>query len=91
MNDQIFLQANKVFTGQQRDNKEKGNDKSKRCKAIDQEDMENMFKNYFTPGLVTFNAKVLLQKVFFDIMYYTGRRGKEGLHELDKNSFEQMA
>ena len=88
MNNRIFLQANKVFTRCQQDNEEKGKDTSKPRKAIDQQDMGHLFKNYFTPGLSTFNAKVLLQKAFFDIVYYTGRRGKEGLCELDKKSFE---
>ena len=29
-----------------------------------------------------------MHKVFFDIMYYTGRRAKEGLRNLTKNSFD---
>ena len=88
MNDQVFLQANKVFTGRLHDNKEKGHDKTKRQLPIDKEDMEKLFQNYFTPGLESGDTKVLLQKVFFDIVYYTGRRGKEGLRDLDKNSFD---
>ena len=79
MNDRVFLQANKVFTGRLRDNKEKGNDKSKPRVAIDQEDLETLFKNYFTPAMQTLDTYVLVQKIFFDIIYYTGRRGKEGL------------
>ena len=78
MNDQMFLQANKVFTGRLRDNKEKGLDISKPRQSIDQMDLENLFKNYFTPGIQNKNTQVLLEKVFFDILYYTGRRGKEG-------------
>ena len=34
------------------------------------------------------NTQVLVHKVFFDIVYYTGRRAKEGLRELSKNSFD---
>ena len=88
MNDRAFLQANKVFTGHLRDNKEKGLDTSKPRIAIEQDDMEKLFKEYFTPAMKSFNPKVLVQKVFFDIVYYTGRRGKEGLRSLDKKSFE---
>ena len=88
MNDPIFLQANKVLTGRLRDNKEKGYDVSKPRAAIDQTDLENLFKNYFIPGLKNNNTKVLLHKVFFDILYYTGRCGKEGLRNLNKKSFE---
>ena len=87
MNDQIFLQANKVFTGRLRDNKEKGLDSAKARQAIDQEDLENLFKNYLTPGLKIGDTKVLLHKIFFDVVYYTGRRGKEGLRSLSKTSF----
>ena len=36
----------------------------------------------------SFNPKVFVQKVFFDIVYYTGCRGKEGLRSLEKKSFE---
>ena len=76
-----------VFTGRLRDNKEKGIDKSTRRLAIDAQDMEKLFKNYFMQAVTGTNTKVLLHKVFFDIVYYTGRRGKEGLRDLNKNSF----
>ena len=36
----------------------------------------------------TTNTEILLHKVFFDVMYYTERRGKEGLRELKKSSFD---
>ena len=88
MNDKNFLQANKVLTGRLRDNKEKGKDTSKRRLAIDQEDLQKLFKTYFTPAMQHLDTNILVQKVFFDIVYYTGRRGKEGLRDLDKNSFE---
>ena len=64
MNDRDFLQANKVLTGRLRDNKEKGKDKSKCRIAIDQEDLEKLFKTYFTPAMQTLNTYVLVQKVF---------------------------
>ena len=88
MNDHIFLQANQVFSGRLRDNKDKGLDVSKPRQTIEQEDLEKLFKNYFIPQLQKMDTKILLQKVFFDIVYYTGCRGKEGLRSLDKKSFE---
>ena len=88
MNDRDFLQANKVLTGRLRDNKEKGKDKSKRRIAIEQDDLEKLFKSYFTPAMQTLDTYMLVQKIFFDIVYYTGRRGKEGLRDLNKKSFE---
>ena len=88
MNDAIFLPANKVFTGLMRDNKEKGYDISKPRESIDQEDMKKLFNEYFKPGIKTLNTQVLLHKVFFDFMHYTGCHAKEGLRELSKKSFE---
>ena len=88
MNDRVFLQANKVFLGHLRDNKEKGLDISKPRQSIEKEDMEKLFNNYFAPGIANMNTKVLMHKVFFDIVYYTGHRGKEGLRSLNKTSFE---
>ena len=71
-----------------RENKELGLDVSKPRDSIDQEDMNKLFEQYFKPGIERKDTHVLLQKVFFDIVYYTGRRAKEGLHQLDKKSFE---
>ena len=88
MNDAIFLPANKVFSRRMRDNKEKGYDVPKPRDSIDQEDMKKLFNDYFKPGVNSLNTQVLLHKVFFDIVYYTGRCGKEGLRELNKNSFD---
>ena len=88
MNDSVFLPANKVFTGRMRDNKEKGIDVSKPRDSIEQEDMNKLFNQYFKPGMEVTNTQVLVHKVFFDIVYYTGRCAKEGLRELTKNSFD---
>ena len=88
MNDAIFLPANKVFTGRMRENKEKGLDVSKARDSIDQEDMKKLFEEYFTEGVKSKDTYILLQKVFFDIIYYTSRRLKEGLRQLNKKSFD---
>ena len=83
-----IMQVNKVFTGCLRDNKEKGLDVSKPRQSIDQEDLQKLFKSYFIPGLRSRDTKILMEKVFFDVVYYTGRRGKEGLRSLSKTSFD---
>ena len=88
MNDPDFLPANKVFSGRMRDNKEKGFDVSKPRESIDQQDLNKLFNEYFKPAVETMNTQLLLHKVFFDIVYYTGRRAKEGLRELSKSSFD---
>ena len=87
MQDLEFMQANKVFTGRLRDNKEKGHDKTQPRVAIEKEDLEKLFIVYFLEGINNNNTEVLLHKVFFDIIYYTGRHGKEGLRNLTKDSF----
>ena len=53
-----------------------------------QPDLDKLFDEYFIPGLAKGNTEILMHKVFFDIMFYTGRRGKEGLRSLQKDSFE---
>ena len=77
MNDRIFTQANLVLTGRMRDNKDKGLDTTTPRIALEKEDLEKLFTEYF-PKTVgdTINTEVSLHKVFFDIMYYTGWRGK---------------
>ena len=87
MSDRIFTQANLVFTGRLRDNKEKGLDTTSPCTSIEKEDIEKLFQEYFLKTLGdNLDTEVLLHKVFFDIMYYMGRRGKEGLRNLSKDS-----
>ena len=90
MENKEFKQANLVLSGRMRDNKEKGLDVSQPREPMDPEDLEKLFKNYFTPGMKQdpVNTEILLHKVFFDILYYTGRRGKEGLRSLSKSSFD---
>ena len=88
MNDAPFLPANKVFSGRMRDNKEKGYDVSQPRESIDQEDMRTLFNDYFKAGVQNMNTQVLLHKVFFDIVHYTGHHAKEGLRELSKKSFD---
>ena len=46
-----------------------------------------LYNNYFIPGLANGNTEILLHKVFFNIVYFTGTRGKEGLRSLRKDSF----
>ena len=90
MEDAEFKQANSVLTGHLRDNKGKGLDVSQPRQPIEKEDMEKLFNEYFKKGMESnpVDTEVLLHKVFFDILYYTGCRGKEGLRALDKKLFD---
>ena len=88
MHNEVFQNANQVFKGQLRRNKSEGKDKSTPRSDIAPEDLDKLYDEYFTPGLESGNTEVLMHKVFFDIMYFTGRRGKEGLRNLTKSSFD---
>ena len=88
MNDRVFTQANLVLTGRLWDNKEKGLDTLAPRTSIEKDDVEKLFWEYFPKCLGDkIDTEILLHKVFWDIMYYTGCRGKEGLRRLSKNSF----
>ena len=81
-----FTQANLVFTGRLRDNKDKGLDTSSPRTPIEKEDLQCLFTEYFAQAVGDqINTEVLLHKVFFDIMYYMGHRGKEGLRNYQKD------
>ena len=88
MENEVFQNANQVFKGKLRKNKKEGLDVSKPRSDIDPEDLEKIYVEYFIPGLERGDTEVLMHKVFFDIMLHTGRRAKEGLRQLNKNSFD---
>jgi integrase len=88
MHDVQFTSANQVFTGKLRRNKAEGKDVTKHKTSIIPEDLEKLYSNYFAK--YESDAVVLLHKVFFDIMYYTGRRGREGLRELEQTHFSVL-
>ena len=73
-------------TGNLRDQKEKGLNKSRHRPPLSQEHIEQIYKNYFVPHWDN-DPRCLQHKVYFDIAYFLGKRGKEGLRELKKNSF----
>ena len=88
MHNEVFQNANQVFKGQLRRHKNEGKDVSKRRTDIAPHDLDKLYDKYFTPGLSNGDTEILMQKVFFDLMYFTGRRGKEGLRSLTKKSFD---
>ena len=88
MKNETFIKANKVFNGTLRKNKSEGHDTSKPIKFIQQKDVEKLYDKYLIPGLAKADTEILQHKVFFDLLYYTGHHGKEGLRKLKKDSFE---
>lgn len=87
MRNDAFQNANKVFKGKLCLNKEAGLDTSKPKSTILQQDLDKLYNVYFKKGLSKSNTQVLQEKGFFDLIYHTGRRGKEGLRALMKDSF----
>ena len=74
MNDRPFTQANPVFSGRLHDNKNKGLNTSMPRPSLLQQDIEKLFNEYFIRTVGDkLDTQILLHKVFFDIMYYTGR------------------
>lgn len=88
MHNDCFQNANSVFSGVLRHIKQQGLDTSRPRTAITRTDLDKLYNEYFIPGLAAKNTEVLQHKVFFDMVYYLGRRGKEGLRELQKDWFE---
>ena len=87
MIDSEFHHANKIFKGLRRKLKEEGRDKTKRKPILTPSDLNKIYTDYFEPNFEN-DPTCLQHKVYFDIAYFLGRRGSEGLRDLTKDSFE---
>jgi site-specific recombinase XerD len=77
-----FMQANNVLEGRLANIKKAGKDRSCHKNPINAEDMKKLYDS------LDLNDPTGLQdKVFLDIMLHFGRRGREGLAEMTKDSF----
>lgn len=84
MTDQSFSSSNQVLAGIVKTMKRAGQDKSKHHEPIAQADLVKL-RNSRALG---YGSPLALQrKVYFDISYHFGRRGREGLRQLSKQSF----
>ena len=54
---------------------------------MSQQHIEEVYEKYFNDHPEN-DPRCLQHKVYFDIAYFMGKRGKEGLRELKKQSFE---
>ena len=75
------------LTANLREQKSKGLDRTRRHRPIHQGHLKQIFNNYFIPHFDN-DPKCLQLKVYFDIAYYMGKRGAEGLRALQKDRFE---
>ena len=85
MKDKVFQGANQVIAGVMKQMRRDGLDTTKHKDAIPEEDMRKL---YDSRTLSNDNATSLLHKVFFELCLHFGRRGREGLRDLKKGSFD---
>ena len=82
--DTIFHSANQVLYGIVKDMRRQGLDTTKHKDPIAPADINKMYSS----GTLSNNNPTALQyKVWFDLSFHFGRRGREGLRELRKYSF----
>ena len=82
--DRDYMKSNQVFNGMLRKIKLNGKDITTHKAAISDEDWQKLSES---DVLTTSTPQGLQKKVFMDIMLHFGRRGREGLCELRKDSF----
>ena len=82
MVDGPFVAANNVLVGQCRKLKASGKDVSKHYPAIKKDDLCKM---YSSRVLSVDNPVALQRKVFFEVVLHFGRRGREGLRDINKS------
>ena len=83
-----FIKANEIFQAVTKKGKVDGRGEIQNKPAITEEDM-NTLSNYFIKNMQgPPNAKLLQEIVLFNIIYYGGRRGRENLRFMTKNTFQ---
>ena len=83
-----FIRANEIFSGKLRMNKEQGKGATKHKDPINDEDLKRL-SEYFTRNMKgPPNALLLQELVLFNIIFYMGRRGRENLRNMKKNTFK---
>lgn len=92
MRNDAFQNANSVFTGVLRDNKEKGFDVGKPKSSISQADIDKLYEQYFIPGLAAKRCGNLTAKSIFRLSLLHGQKrqrrsskSQEGVLPTQKN------
>ena len=83
-NDVAFKQANNVFKGQLKTLKIQGMDKTQHKSSISDSDLKTLQQHF---SQCKHTPKCLQDKVLFDILFFFGRRGREGLRNFKTDSF----
>jgi hypothetical protein len=80
--DKEFTAANQVYDGYMVALREEGKDISQNKAALQPGDIEKLYSNVFSD-----NPRGLQYRIFYEVGIHFGRRGREGLRELKKDSF----
>ena len=82
-----FIRANELFAGKLRINKEEGRGTTKHKQPITDEDIQKL-NEYFKRNMAGPPNAVLLQEiVLFNVIFYMGRKGRENLRNMTKETF----
>ena len=81
--DSAFKGANKVFDGYLSALREEGGDTTQHKEEIEPEDVQRLYDIVFDD-----TPRGLQMRVFYELCYHFGRRGREGLRLLHRNSFK---
>lgn len=82
-----FIRSNQMFKGVTCKAKEEGRGETESKPPIEPEDLQQL-SNYFTKNMSgPPNAEKLQEVMLFNIIYYMGRRGRQNLRKMTKETF----
>ena len=84
----LFIEANEMFIGKTKHNKEKGLGNINNKPPIEDPDLSKLYSYFQSEMQKGVNPKVLQQSVLFFVTYYLCRRGRENLRTMTKSTFE---
>ena len=88
MDNLAFIRANELFQGKMRMNKQEGNGTTKHKQPITEADILKL-NNYFRVNMDGPPNGINLQEIIlFNIIFYMGRRGRENLRSMKKDTFQ---
>ena len=84
----MFIRANELFHGRLRINKQEGKGNTSHKPSISDADLEKLM-TYFEKNMAgPPNATLLQEIVLFNIIFYMGRRGRENLRVMMKDTYD---
>ena len=87
--DKPFIRANELFLRLLKENKKEGRGQVVHKQMLMETDKEKLF-SFFKNSMKKVNPdpKILQQICIFNIVYYMGRRGRENLRNMEKDTFK---